>query len=143
MVASFGCKYVASQNRDFVTISELDVITVGVNMYWINNFYIKIATSPWNLNDKNLFVATTQFWNNKELSHNLSIMSRLNRRQWMRKSLLASSTVMFVSQTEVISRVVDKISADDPLLGLNWNENPCGPSKHLLFTFRSVKFFVN
>ena len=51
----------------------------------------------------------------------------------MRKSLLASSAVMLASQTEVISRAVEKISADHPLLRLNWNENPYGPSKKAIF----------
>ena len=40
---------------------------------------------------------------------------------------------MLACQTEVIYRAVEKISTDHPLLRLNWNENPYGPSKKAIF----------
>lgn len=60
-------------------------------------------------------------------------MSSINRRQWMRKSLLASSGILLASQSEVIAKATAGIPADHPLLRLNWNENPYGPSKKAIF----------
>lgn len=55
-------------------------------------------------------------------------MSALNRRQWIQKSLLASSAVFLSTHTELISKALEgSRDPHHPLLRLNWNENPFGP----------------
>ena len=57
-------------------------------------------------------------------------MSALNRRQWLQRSLLASSAVLLSSHTNLLNQAVGELkNPDHPLLRLNWNENPLGPPK--------------
>ena len=56
-------------------------------------------------------------------------MSTLSRRQWIQRSLLAGSGLMFTAQGPILAKALEGISnSDHPLLKLNWNENPMGPS---------------
>jgi histidinol-phosphate aminotransferase len=61
------------------------------------------------------------------------MMSKLNRRQWMRRSLLASSAMVVFGQADLMAKATNGLSSDHPLLLLNWNENPYGPSKKAIY----------
>ena len=55
-------------------------------------------------------------------------MSTLNRRQWLQRSLLAGTGLMFTAQGPIWAKALQGINnPDHPLLKLNWNENPLGP----------------
>ncbi len=55
-------------------------------------------------------------------------MSTLNRRQWLQRSLLAGTGLMFTAQGPIWAKAMEGINnPDHPLLKLNWNENPLGP----------------
>ncbi len=55
-------------------------------------------------------------------------MCALNRRQWLQRSLLASSTILFSQTTDILGQAIaDVDDPTHPLLRLNWNENPLGP----------------
>ena len=55
-------------------------------------------------------------------------MCALNRRQWLQRSLLASSTILLSNPAHLWGQAVEDIeNPHHPLLRLNWNENPLGP----------------
>ena len=55
-------------------------------------------------------------------------MCAMNRRQWLQRSLLAGTGVMFTAQGPIWAQALQGITnPDHPLLKLNWNENPLGP----------------
>jgi len=61
-------------------------------------------------------------------------MQNISRRQWLQKSLLASSAVLIGSRAsafDFIEKSTDTYAFQD-LLRLNWNENPYGPSQSAL-----------
>jgi len=56
-------------------------------------------------------------------------MSDLSRRRWIQKSLLASSAMLVTVNSSALNAVIESNkNYDGPLLRLNWNENPYGPS---------------
>lgn len=60
-------------------------------------------------------------------------MSAINRRQWIQKSLLASSGMLLGRQSAALpAQSNSKLFEEAPYLKLNWNENPYGPSKKAL-----------
>jgi histidinol-phosphate aminotransferase len=56
-------------------------------------------------------------------------MTKLSRRSWLQKSLLASSTLLAGGNiSSWLDSSTNFLKADNPLARLNWNENPYGPS---------------
>lgn len=60
-------------------------------------------------------------------------MSNLNRRQWIQKSLLATSGILVAGQAAAIYPLQNRnLNPDNGFIRLNWNENPYGPSPKAL-----------
>ncbi len=61
------------------------------------------------------------------------IMSNFSRRQWIQKSLLASTALLVAGPAGAYNASgIDPSSEQNGLLKLNWNENPYGPSDKAL-----------
>ncbi len=62
-------------------------------------------------------------------------MTHINRRQWLQKSLLASTAMLVAGPAGALTHVRPKAGQSrfqNGLLRLNWNENPYGPSEKAL-----------